>query len=688
MFSDLAAAKPRGRGGGIVNAPVLSFTPRGELEPLTNIEAFVLLCRNSEVLDAKQQFDKNAWDVGYRKGRNEIIRLVFSTLEAARESKYEPSLPHPFLDFAKAVLIYLADKRPLTNYGQRIAALRCLEAALRESGKGSRPTAVDEIVLDSAVELAKQTFVPGVAYRVAGQLRIIAELMRTKEFIPLRQRWTHGLKKPAERNSRISKESMTARQEKLPSAATLRALGVIFYDAIEPGDVFISSVTGLLLCAPERINEVLRLRRNCIVEGDGEYRGKLGLRWSGSKGAENTTKWLPTEMAPIARKALEKIIKVTALAQTVAAWYTTNPGELYLHESAAHLRNKSVLTVDELALILFGDETAIRPAYLWARKSNNLSNHWLGGRRVGYRFEDVERAVLAMLPETFPYVPGAPELLCHESVALMRTNEMHLQRPTYWCMFNCVSYDMVISRFGAPGKGLRSIFERFGFTEDDGSAISLRSHSLRHYLNMLAQTGGLSSTEIAIFSGRKDVKQNRAYDHMTSDEVQAPIGQALKSGFTSELEPILGARRNLVTRSEFEGLGLTAAHTTQYGWCEHDFASEPCQMYRDCVNCQEQECIKGEAQKEANLRMLKSETEFLLEQAREALSEEEYGADTWVKHQTVTLERVNALLAILEDPAVPVGARIRLDVNNAPLITTDNVHPVRFVPPTGRKAIV
>lgn len=110
-------------------------------------------------------------------------------------------------------------------------------------------------------------------------------------------------------------------------------------------------------------------------------------------------------------------------------------------------------------------------------------------------------------------------------------------------------------------------------------------------------------------------------------------------------------------------------------------------MYRDCINCEEQECIKGEAQKEANLRMLKSETEYLLKQAREALSEEEYGADTWVKHQTLTLERVTALLSILEDPAVPVGTRIRLDVSNAPLITRDNVHPVRFSPTARRKAL-
>ncbi|WP_316683773.1 integrase [Ralstonia holmesii] len=670
-----------------MSAPVLHFTPRAELEPLANLEAFVALCRGSAVLGAKEQFEKNSWEIGYLKGQNKVNRVVFSSLEASRENKPEPSLPLPFLDFAKAAIVYLHDKRPVTSQAPRVAALRCLEAALRESGKGSRPTAVDEMVLDSAVEFAQQKVSPSVAYRTAGQLEYIAEFMRTKGFIRLRQRWAHGLSKPQEGGSRISKEALTARQEKLPSAATLRALGAIFHEAMEPSDVMVSSVTALMLCAPERINEVIRLRRNCLVEGDGEYRGKLGLRWSGSKGAEDTTKWLPTEMVSIARKAVANIIKVTTPAQKLAAWYSASPTKLYLHEDAVHLRDKRVLTSAEIGLILWGDETASTVANYWAKSTAKLPAQSLGEHRIGYLFEDVERAVVAMLPETFPYVPGAPGLRCSDSMAVMRTNEMHSAKATYLCMFSCVDYGVITNHFGAR-EGRISIFKRFGYTEDDGSPIELRSHSLRHYLNMLAQMGGLSSTEIAIFSGRKDVRQNRAYDHMSSDEVQAPISQALKEGFTSELEPVFSAKRELVTRTEFKGLGLTAAHTTQYGWCAHDFASEPCQMYRDCINCEEQECIKGEAQKEANLRMLKSETEYLLKQAREALSEEEYGADTWVKHQTLTLERVTALLSILEDPAVPVGTRIRLDVSNAPLITRDNVHPVRFSPPARRKALV
>jgi len=669
-----------------VNAPVLNFTPRAELGPLANLEALIKLCRVSDVLGAKGQFDRDVWEVGYFKGQNKVNRVVFNTLEASRADVHVPSLPHPFLDFAKATLIYLHDKRPVTSQGNRIAALRCLEAALRDSSKGSRLTAVDEIVLDSAVELARKQVSPAVAYRIAGQLEYIAEFMRNKGFITLRQRWTHGVKRPREPGSRISKEALAARQEKLPSSATLRALGAIFFEAIKPADVLISSNTALMLCAPERINELLRLRRSCLIEGGGEYQGKLGLRWSGSKGFEDTTKWLPTEMVSIARQAVANILQVTAPSQKLAAWYTAKPTQLYLHDGTEHLRDREVLTPREIALVLWGDETATKQANVWAQTTNNLPKLELGGQRIGFLFKDVERAVIAMLPRTFPYMPGAPELLCQDSMAIMRTNELHSARATYLCMFSCVDYTSITSHFGVH-EDRKSIFERFGYFEDDGSSIELQSHSLRHYLNMLAQTGGLSSAEIALFSGRKDVKQNRAYDHMTSDEVQAPISQALNGGFTSELEPVFNSGRNLVTRGEFKGLGLTAAHTTDFGWCVHDFASEPCQMYRDCINCEEQECVKGETHKEANLRMLKSETEYLLKQAQEALGEEEYGADTWVKHQSATLARVNALLSILEDTAVPIGARIRLDANHAPLITKDNLHSVRFIRTRRRKTL-
>lgn len=654
-----------------MTSTVLHFVSNAEQGPLTNIENFINNCRQSMVLSAQGQFENNIWTFGYRKGRNSPVRAVFSSLEASKTASTTPTMAQPFLDFAKAVLIYLQDKRPVVSIGSRIMALRCIEAALQEMNQEPNPIGVTTEVLDTAVELARRQVSPQAAYNVAGQLQLVADLMREKGFVSFRQSWVHGLKRPGELGSRISTEALKARQEKLPSSAVLRALAGIFHESTKPRDILVSSVTALMLCAPERINEVLRLRRNCLVEGKGRFTGRLGLRWEGSKGAEDTTKWLPSQMTTIAKQAVTNLLRVTEPANLIACWYHENPSSIYLHPNAVHLRNQETLSLAELSNVLWGTETATGPANSWAKKKK-LPYVSLGPHRIGYRFDDVEKAVLAMLPPTVPFVPGSANLYYKDALMLERLNEGHDKRGTWKCLFMSIDYERIRNSFRTQTRV--SIFERFGFTEDDGSRINFKSNQLRHYLNMLAQIGGLSSAEIAIFSGRKDSSQNRVYDHMSSDEVQAPISQALKAGFTSQLVP--QSQHRLIARKEFTNLGISSAHTTEFGWCMHNFAAEPCQMYRDCINCEEQECVKGDMQKVSNLIKLKTETEYLLKEAQLALTDKEYGVDIWVKHQTKTLERINALLAIINDPSTPDGARIRLNLANAPLITdTSNILP-------------
>lgn len=83
-----------------MNAGVLHFTPKAELDAKFNLTAFIELCRQSDVLGARAQFDQHIWDLGRVKGQNKVLRAVFSTLTAAQMRLNEPTLPQPFLDFA------------------------------------------------------------------------------------------------------------------------------------------------------------------------------------------------------------------------------------------------------------------------------------------------------------------------------------------------------------------------------------------------------------------------------------------------------------------------------------------------------------------------------------------------------------------------------------------------------------
>jgi len=98
-----------------MNSSVHEFTPLAELGAQVNLEAFIALWRQSAVLDARTQFDSNIWITGHQKGHNKILRSVFSTMEAASLDKSDPSMSSPFLDFAKAALVYLQSSRPVVR---------------------------------------------------------------------------------------------------------------------------------------------------------------------------------------------------------------------------------------------------------------------------------------------------------------------------------------------------------------------------------------------------------------------------------------------------------------------------------------------------------------------------------------------------------------------------------------------
>jgi hypothetical protein len=65
-----------------MTAFILQFTPRSEVGPQENLNAFVELCKQSDVLNARDQFQSGVWDIGHQKGKNGLLRAVFSTLEA------------------------------------------------------------------------------------------------------------------------------------------------------------------------------------------------------------------------------------------------------------------------------------------------------------------------------------------------------------------------------------------------------------------------------------------------------------------------------------------------------------------------------------------------------------------------------------------------------------------------------
>lgn len=209
-----------------------------------------------------------------------------------------------------------------------------------------------------------------------------------------------------------------------------------------------------------------------------------------------------------------------------------------------------------------------------------------------------------------------------------------------------------------------TIFDRHGYYAKNGERVKLSSHQARHLLNTIAQRGGLSNLEIARWSGRADVKQNRTYNHMTEYEL---VGMAERLDPTKALfGPVGEVPKHLpVIMQEFNTLEHAAVHATEYGYCVHDYTMSPCEKFRDCVNCIEQVCIKGDDTEKLDRikkRLEKSERLFFLADA--AVESGEMGADRWYQYHKKTVTRLRELVAILENPDIENGAQIKLRGND------------------------
>jgi hypothetical protein len=641
---------------------VVIFQSKAEWDAAENLRGFIESCRERlTVFGADLVFDKNVWDVtgsvvsmGSGNARN---RLVFSTLASVKDA--EPRfMAEPYLSFAKAYIRYMQGLRPTKNISVRLAALRSLEAALTESGREPDPVCTDMLVLNRAAQLIGEQYRSSTAYRIGGQLEMLAAFLRENKLTGASVRWRSPLQRPGD-SVRVGKEFDQRRQDKLPSEAALNALPKAFRLATKPVDVVTSAVAAILCAAPDRINEVLRLPENCEVRqkiGD-DNREVYGLRWWPAKGAEPMIKWIVPSMASVTQDAVKRIREVTKEARRIAAWYEDHPGSVYLGEELGPLRGKEWLSMREVADIVgLGNVSA---ASLWCKRH---AVEVVGDdKRKVVRFRAIEKALLDMLPSGFPILDQENGLKYSEALLVVRINDLHPLRGSYRCMIEPITVDQINTALGGRVQhGFPSMFTRLDFAEPDGSPIKVTTHQFRHYLNTLAQAGGLSQLDIAKWSGRKDIRQNAAYDHVTPDQMLRKIRDAV--GDDSQMFGALAemSKKVLIPRDEFARLRVPTAHTTDFGFCIHDYTMSPCQLHRDCVHCEDLVCVKGDAEKTQRLRLSLEEARDLLGRAEHAVGEGCAGSDRWLTHHQSTVERLSQLCSIMDDPHVPLGAVIQL----------------------------
>lgn len=647
---------------------IVLFAPKAEVDATENLKGFIVMCREQlTVFGSDLRFDEDVWDVTESlqiKARgNKRDRLVFSNHSIVRGSS-PTMMDDSFRPFAKAYMRYMHGMRPTKSVGSRLAALRVLESSLAENGEMPDVVRTDAHILNRAAQIAEGYFSAAVAFRVGGQLEMIANFVTENRLSTVPVRWKNFIRRPSDAQ-KIGKEFDEHRQKKMPSRIVLEAIPQAFRLAVEPGDVIVTSVVAILLSAPDRINEVLTLPTDCEVNlKHGGRADAYGLRWWPAKGAEPMIKIIVSTMADVVRDALARIRRCTDEARVVAAWYEKHPNKIYLPENLEYLRDREFLSMRELGTIL------------WTNAAENITspNQWCDGNSVKTikkdnnrkrfaRFADVERVVLEMLPPGFPFLNKEIGLKYSDALFVTRRNELHATRGTYRCAIEGMTTSKCNDRLGSGSKhGKKSVFERLGLVQGDGRPFEVTTHQFRHYLNTIAQAGGLSEIDIAKWSGRKDINQNAAYDHTTPAQRVAQLREALGDA-SRVVGPLAEIPKYIpIKRDEFARLVIPTAHTTDFGICIHDYAMTPCQLHLDCINCQEQVCVKGDTVKMENARMRLAEGKILLAKAEEAKKNGYFGADPWLEHHRTTVERLSQLCQLYDDPGIVDGAFIQLSI--------------------------
>ncbi|MFA7279288.1 MAG: hypothetical protein WC100_04280 [Sterolibacterium sp.] len=660
------------------------FVPRASLDAKANLREFVDLVRTRMKplgLDGNR-FENHAWSIaglGAKGGATKFIyfaRLAYRAKKHASTNGTPSDVPEnlrmrePCLSFAKALLTYMHSKRKTTALTSRLNAFCYLEAALYELNADTCPTATMPDVLNRACTLAVESLCHHAAYSIGKQLEVIYRFMVELGLVAVPSDWKSPICQAQQNRTRVGKQFDQERYQKLPSAQALEALAAIFNSGTDdPRAIFVTSLCALMLCSPDRSVEALYAPLDILTPDWTDHKAGdvgIGLRWFPAKGAAPMVKTVIPSMRDIAVRAVENLRRLSEPARKLALWYEKHPNRIYLPTHLESLRSRELITTTEVHSILYGGETdsitrTESNRTLWWLHKNHVPVQSAPGRLINVAFGDVERAVLAMLPEGFPVMDPATGMHYSEALCLTRISEMKSRASSpFICSFDRIRYVTLQCALKSQ-KRKKSIFEELGYRDTDGKFLSMSSHMLRHYLNTLVrQSGALTEEDIAKWSGRKNVRQNATYNHESDRDVIERLRNAVGDPSKS-VGPFANIdNRVFIRRDEFADIKIITAHTSEFGYCIHDYAQSPCQVHADCINCNEQVCIKGDQRAEANLRKMQVETTLLQEKARAAFSAEVLNAAEWFQQQTKTLERINQLIAILADPDVPQGSVIQL----------------------------
>ncbi|WP_336269974.1 hypothetical protein [Vreelandella arctica] len=680
---------------------IIDFKPQSHFKAAAQLDAFIVWAQatlpkgvaNKEV-HAGIRWNMDSWH------KSGVTSCAFTAHESPRYAKAKDKkyMQPPFIDFAKALIVYYRVFQGKKSVWSWLSAAKILEVALVELSGTRDVTRISAAICNRACEHLKNVYPDGnTAYFYSKSLGQIVQLMRNKGLLATPFRWSSPLRL---KNFGTLKEQKKNRDKKLPSRESILALGELFNnDLASPLDVITTSACVLLLSQPSRIGELVDVELDCVLFKEDVYGGqRMFLRWYAEKGFGATTKPVVTGMESSVERVIKLLAPVTDEARKYAAWLEDHPDEFPPHAGVPLKDPDEPLSYDEacVALKINANVQSPRAAFkggfldslakykalspeaqvvldgIRAGWDNNGKRVYVNGKLDHHEFND--RAVITLrklnilmrekyLPKDFPYTSpaayGKKRVKYRDALFTVRTGSLtektNNSRHSKYDLGVEIAANlnrMATQLGGAPR--MQSIFERHGY-----KGIKVNTHAFRHELNTEMHRAGLSQLLIDAFSGRTTM--GSVYNHETVEERTQRVAQyhpkTKHSNAAQRLEKVKTNQplRLSDVRDLHENDQDLVIHQTHVGICVHNFASNPCPKMGACLTCGKLGCVKGDEVKLANLKEERKDLKRRYDKALDAQTRDIFGASEWAKKVGMDLYKCDALIRTLENPELENG---------------------------------
>jgi hypothetical protein len=648
-------------------ADIIHFQPKHEISAKQNLDSFIEHCRNQLTLyDDQGGWQSNNWQ---HKQKNLSIAMTFSKYrEKSNPANFDP-LDEPFLSFAKAYIRYNQNIKAVSSVTNKMVALRVLHDALVEVHGVANVLKTDGLVISELETITKKRVTnKDRRNKVGYQIEILLEFTRKKRFVPALQSWTNPWPKVGAKAERTDEESRKWQDTRCPSMHQMLALADCFSNAETLEDKYWSSVITLLMFAPGRAGELAEVTVDCLHRGEN---GALGVRWYAEKGFGHTIKWVPEALEQTVIEAHSRLIEIGKPAREAAKYAFENPSMFMRHTECCtsddFAEDKPLNAYQFAHAMSFADETVQNMLDKTNKFDSTSAWNVLGVHNTQWILNLRERGnptykalanyIFAEYSgEFWPNLPSIQRPIW-ESLVIIRDREFHTKfkaRGFSWRLPSVNELNAQLSERAGLKYRIKTLFQRMGYADEDGTDIRLTSHQIRVWLSTNAERGGMDAWQLARWAGRSRINDNRHYDLRTQDEREQQARSILE--YNERPTALEAIKLNLPV--SYKDLGVNRigiADVTEYGMCVHDYAMSPCTKGGECMTCKEHVCIKGMPETLKRIIRLEKQVESQLNKAYEDEADSVFGADRWVSHLGWKLAHIRTQRGRLESEDTPEG---------------------------------